>query len=77
MSGRLRPAGMIGGNGMKKDIAKRLTENESQLIDVIRIVTKSNFEVWHDLLTINVNNDLSLDLQIIINRLLKTMEDYK
>ena len=68
---------MIGGNDMRKDIAKRVTENESQLIDVIRIVTKSNFEVWHDLLTIDVNNDLSLDLQIIINRLLKTMEDYK
>lgn len=77
MSGRLWPACMKGVNGMKKDIAKRLTENESQLIDVIRIVTKSNIEVWHELLFIDTNNTISLDLEIIINRLLKTMEDYK
>lgn len=62
---------------MKKDIAKRVTENESRVIEVIRVVTKSNPEVLDELSTIFVENDLSIELLIILSRLLKAMEDYK
>lgn len=62
---------------MKKDIVKRVTENESRVIEVIRVVTKSNPEVMDELSTIFVENDLSIELLIILSRLLKAMEDYK
>lgn len=68
MSGRLRPAGMIGGNGMKKDIAKRVTKSESQLLDMIRLISDIKPEVFDELYDY-LPEKMSNELGAIIYRL--------
>lgn len=52
---------MIGGNNMKKDIVKRVTKSESQLLDMIRLIADVEpavFEELYDYLPEKMSNEL-------------------
>jgi hypothetical protein len=65
-------------NVMKKDIAKRVTKSESQLIDMIRLIAEIEpgvFEELYDCLPEKMSNELGgiiYRLQLVVD-----LEDYK
>lgn len=58
---------------MKKDIIKRVTKSESQLLDVIRLITNVKPEVFDELYDY-LPDKMSNELGAIINRLQLVVE---